>query len=382
MLGSVFELIRALRVAVDDLTSLLEGGDLGGLFDDQVGSVVVEVSRLQRRLDAVRLAATAEVGRRTIAENEGFTSSTAWLAGRTGQTWGQARAEVGLARSLMEMPLTLEAFASGGIDVRRAKRLAGAHAVDAVVFARDEQVLVDAARTLKPRDLRTTIDYWRQAADRERFAAEEQAMYERRSVYLSETFSGMGRLDGDLDPESLTVVATALAARCEPQARDGDQRTAAQRRADALVDVCRFFLDQGDTPVHGGQRPHIEVSVDLEVLEGRAPDAARLGASIVVDAETARRLACDAAVSRVVTRGPSEVLDVGRRTRVVPVAVRRALARRDHHCTWDGCDRPAHWCDAHHIQHWAEGGQTNLENLQLLCRPHHRMAHEAMAQPP
>jgi hypothetical protein len=89
----------------------------------------------------------------------------------------------------------------------------------------------------------------------------------------------------------------------------------------------------------------------------------------------ARRLACDAKVSRVITEGASRPLDVGRSTKVVPPALRRALTVRDRGCRFPGCGRPPSWCDAHHVVHWADGGDTALDNLVLLCRPHHRAIH-------
>jgi hypothetical protein len=89
-----------------------------------------------------------------------------------------------------------------------------------------------------------------------------------------------------------------------------------------------------------------------------------------------RRLVCDASIMRVVMAGPSEPLDVGRRTAVIPPAMRRAVIVRDRHCRFQGCDRPHTWCDAHHGVHWADGGPTALPNLLLLCRRHHRMVHE------
>jgi hypothetical protein len=79
---------------------------------------------------------------------------------------------------------------------------------------------------------------------------------------------------------------------------------------------------------------------------------------------------------RVVMAGRSEPLDVGRRTPVVPPAMRRAVIVRDRHCRFPGCDRPHTWCDAHHVVHWADGGPTAVPNLVLLCRRHHRLVHE------
>ena len=96
----------------------------------------------------------------------------------------------------------------------------------------------------------------------------------------------------------------------------------------------------------------------------------------VIGAEAARRLACDASVTRVVLDPASRPLDVGRRSRVVPPAIRTALVVRDRGCAFPGCDRPPPWTDAHHVRHWADGGATSLDNLVLLCRRHHRTVHE------
>jgi hypothetical protein len=94
-----------------------------------------------------------------------------------------------------------------------------------------------------------------------------------------------------------------------------------------------------------------------------------------VSPNDARRIACDASVNRVVTAGAAGPVEIGRRTPVVPAALRRAVAVRDGGCRFPGCDRPPGWCDAHHVVHWADGGPTELGNLLLLCRPHHRMVH-------
>jgi len=89
-----------------------------------------------------------------------------------------------------------------------------------------------------------------------------------------------------------------------------------------------------------------------------------------------QRIACDSTVARVLLSPESVVMDVGRSRRVVDGALRKALAVRDKHCRWPGCERPASWCDGHHLVHWVEGGETNLDNCVLLCKRHHRMVHE------
>ncbi len=114
----------------------------------------------------------------------------------------------------------------------------------------------------------------------------------------------------------------------------------------------------------------------LATLEARAGAlAAGLGHLGPVTGDAARRIACDAAISRVITTGPSQILDVGRRTRTIHPALRRALVVRDGGCTHPGCDRPPSWCEAHHLHHWADGGPTTLANPTLLCRRHHRHTH-------
>ena len=114
----------------------------------------------------------------------------------------------------------------------------------------------------------------------------------------------------------------------------------------------------------------------------RPPAAALAGSQTVleeaggihVSAETARRVACDAAAV-MMRHGPSGgILDVGRRTRTVSPALRRALAARDRQCRFPGCGNRR--CDVHHVEHWADGGPTALDNLVLLCRRHHRAVHE------
>ena len=132
----------------------------------------------------------------------------------------------------------------------------------------------------------------------------------------------------------------------------------AQRRADALVEICRFFLDHQQSRPGGRHRPHLNVVVDLEALQedrgGRVVDGPSL------DATTMSRLVCDCALHRVLTRGRSAILDYGTSTRTIPAPLWSALVLRDEHCRFPGCDRPSTWCEGHHI-HWVtHGGATEL----------------------
>lgn len=273
-------------------------------------------------------------------------------------------------------------------SVRVVTGVAGRHPTP---FDAHGSVLVDAATHLSTRDLRRAVDCWEQKVAPEFTEGDPKHRYERRGVSVNQTFDGMWMLSGDLDPESGHVVDTAIRVLADPANLDpNDVRTTRQRRADAVTEVCRFWLERSNTAVtSGGTKPHITVTVDYDHLVDRGRSDANVVHAIgsdrnllpeidgtPVNASDIRRLACDADIVRMVVRGGSEILDVGRATRTVPSAMRRAVEHRDGGCTWDGCDALAGWCDAHHIVHWAAGGTTSLDNLRLLCRRHHRACHD------
>jgi hypothetical protein len=185
----------------------------------------------------------------------------------------------------------------------------------------------------------------------------------------------MIRVDGWMTKIAGQALLTALDALTPPPSPD-DPRSPRQRRHDALADLARDFLDHGRTPVVGGERPHLTLVCDLPALQGVAGGLHQTETGEVLTVSELRTLACDCSLNRIVFGPDSEIIDVGRRTRVIPAAVRRAVATRDLHCTWEGgCDRNPRWCDVHHILHWADLGETVPSNLRLLCRFHHTLTH-------
>jgi hypothetical protein len=279
--------------------------------------------------------------------------------------------------------VTRAALGSGEVTMSAVRLLAGARDVDPEAFAQGERSLVEAARIHSVGDLGRVVGYWRERVEYERAPEGEDPRRARRRLHASVTLGGMVRVDGDLDPETGESLMTALRAVLDTEARSGqrEERTPAQRRADALGEICRQWLDRGERPVVAGERPHVTLTVGLERLgkggggASGAEDVAELDHTGPVASALARRVACDASVRRIVMAPGSEPLDVGRRTSVVPAAIRRAVIVRDRGCRFPGCDRPHAWCDAHHVVHWADGGPTSLANLLLLCRRHHRMVH-------
>ena len=348
--------------------------DLGRLEDRQLGDDLVELLLQQSRIGAQVSRRLVEIDNRQGYEDHGYLSVTSWLRDRCGVSAREATRQVFRARSLHEMAGTAAAYADGEVGVSTVDQLVSARKRHPGTFAEHEAGLVEAVKPLNPKDSYRVVEYWRQALDD--YHQYHEQRYQQRRFNVSATFEGMVRGDFDLDPESGEIVLTAIRALAETTDTT-DTRTPQQRRADALVDLCRDYLDHGDTPTQGGEKPHLTLLVSLETLEDRAGRPCELDETGVITAQAAHRLACDAGISRIITKGQSEPLDVGRRTRTIPPAIRRALNLRDGGCVAKGCHRPVRWCDAHHIIHWLDGGITALINLILLCRRHHRMAHEA-----
>jgi hypothetical protein len=246
-------------------------------------------------------------------------------------------------------------------------------------LAADEVMMVNAASPLTVADTVRLVEYWKTAVDGPGRETTAEEIEERRYLFASSTFDGMVKIDGLLDPVAGDLVLTALGAATPPPA-DGDSRTARQRRADALADCARSYLDRGEAS--GTEKPHVLVLTDLDALRGHGGGTHETANGHVLTPEQLRRYACDCTISRVVFGPNSEPIDIGRATRIIPASMRRALIARDRHCQHPGCDRTHRWCDAHHIRHWADGGSTALGNLKLLCRHHHTLAHTPSRPPP
>jgi Domain of unknown function (DUF222)/HNH endonuclease len=143
-----------------------------------------------------------------------------------------------------------------------------------------------------------------------------------------------------------------------------------------LVEVCRLVSTCGELPDNGGDRPQVVVTIDYDRLRDRVGVGTFDDGSHLSPA-AARRIACDAGIIPAVLGTTSQVLDVGRQSRLATGPLRRALVLRDKGCAFPGCDRPPRWTDAHHVLHWSDGGPTELSNLVLLCGYHHRLIHHS-----
>ena len=180
------------------------------------------------------------------------------------------------------------------------------------------------------------------------------------------------RVSGRLTAEAAATVRAAINPLCK--STPDDDRAPEQRRADALVEVCRLALRTTELPRNGGDRPQVVVNVDFDVLTQEL-GAGTLDDGTRVTPETVRRMACDCRLIPVVLNSLSQPLDLGRSVRLVKGPLRQALVARDRGCSFPGCDRGPRWTEGHHIRPWAAGGPTSLLNTVLLCGAHHTEIH-------
>jgi hypothetical protein len=281
-----------------------------------------------------------------------------------------------VAKALGELPLLSEAMRCGELSYSKVR------ALTRVATAENEAELLEFAQVGTAAHVETLVRAWRRV-DRRDELEHENLRHASRYLQAYTDEDGMVVLRARLDPEAGAAVLKALEEAeqvlydKERETKDerGDGVPVGQRRADALGLVAESALASGLDKGTRGDRLQVVVHVDSQVLEDPSqPGVSMLEDGTDVSAETSRRLSCDA--GKVVMQHDSEgnILDVGRRTRTIPTAIRRALTARDEGCQFPGCGLK--YCEAHHLKHWANGGKTSLDNLVLLCRRHHRAVHE------
>ncbi len=362
------------REVFDEINSLLNrlaSEDLNEMPAESMGGDQIALHRISNRVQAEGLRRLRRFDSGQGYAPSGALSARAWLRWQLNLTATTASERVAISRKLAALANTEQALAEGDISYRHAVLIAETASQLGEKFeAQAETILVDAAKELDPWRLQRAIWHLKHCLDADGVLSDSNKAHGHRFLHLSQTFDGVYRIDGWLDAVGGAVLNTALDSVMGPRLED-DDRSAAERRADAAVELARRQLDGGQLPEVGGQKPHLAISVDMATLSKEPGSmAAELEWSQPIPAETARRLACDAAITPIIDG------EADRTSRVVPGALRRALIARDKGCRFPGCDCPAAWTDAHHIKHWADGGPTTLDNLILLCRRHHRLVHE------
>jgi len=256
------------------------------------------------RLESAWLDRVAAVHRSGAANGDGYASTAAFLRHVCHLSPGAARSRVDVAIELTEKPAIAAVFAAGEISYQHVKVITDAlQPLPANVQVDAEPVLIEAARSHDPGQVAQIARRVRHIVDPDGQEGVDERHREQRWFDVALTFEGTGAVRGLLDAEAAAVVRAAIDALSRP-AGDIDPRTAAQRRADALVELARRSLDSGDLPELGGERPHVTVTVDIATLRRESTVPGELGTGGLINPESARRMACDAIVTRVSTRGP------------------------------------------------------------------------------
>jgi hypothetical protein len=332
-----------------------------------------EIAELSAHIQAATcrwLGLVAEFDAREGWAALGCRSCVEWLAYRCSLSPTAARDHVRVARRLRELPLVRAAFSRGELSYSKVRALTRIEDVDR------EQELVELTQYMTAAQLERTVRGYRQVLN-----IEAAQVHDDRFVSISHADDGSVSLRGRLSREEGAVLQRALElmrdAGASAESPEGEPVSAGARNADALVAIADAALA---APMEGrervqGDRFQVVVHVDTETL--RSDDGGgrcELDDHAPLATETARRLCCDGSLVPLL-ESAGEPLSVGRKTRAIPPALRRALRSRDGGCQFPGCNQRRR-VDAHHIQHWARGGATELSNLVELCRHHHRLVHE------
>ena len=350
---------------------LLEGKDVASV--DELDDHILLLEAARHRLDVEWCESLGVFEEHDGHRVHGYPSLVAYLKHRARMAGSRANRYVLLARAARRFKATLASWKHRQISSDQAELLFQASQRMPDKYPDAEPVLLEIVGDT-PEETKKVLDYWRNTVDRPGVVVDYEAQMMRRRFDYTRKPNGMIEGEFALTETAGEVLITSLDAVMPPPDSD-DDRTATQRRHDGFEDLARGFLEGTSAPEVGGEKPHLNVLVDIKALQGIPGGTHETETGTVLDVETIRQLSCDASLTRMVWSGNSEILDVGRRTRVTPTALRRVVVIRDRHCTWKGCTRSPRWCDVHHILSWADGGETILTNLCLLCRYHHTLIH-------
>jgi hypothetical protein len=381
-------------LVVDPLVDRQDPDHLATLSDDEL------TSHYDRQVAAVRCAqhamlrAAAEIERRQMWKTDGAASLGDWISMRSGEGTKLARQQATVATALADRTLLAGAFRDGQFGFEHLRHLITLGELTDI----DEATLVEYGLTYNTPQLELACRTARRLRRHDAHPA-----YQRRYLRWWFDDDGVFHLRGRLDTAGGLVVTQALTARAEPR-REGEvspedetsrttsaetaapeaesdtRRVAADkdpepgnwipfeaRCADALVELCAAQVAESSS-----ERTTVVVHTTATELIGGGKATTWDG--VIVGNDTLRRLCCDARI-RLSVHDDHGVVGVGRTTRVIPAWLLAELRWRDGGCRFPRCDR-TRWLHAHHIQHWADGGPTDLDNLVLLCQHHHRLLHE------
>ncbi len=339
-----------------------------------------QITELAGHLNAATyrwLRLIAEFDRREGWCDGALPSCAHWLNFKCGLNLGAAREKVRVAHALAGVPKIAAAMARGALSYSKVR------ALTRVATAATEESLLNIALHGTAYHVESVVRYFRRAREAEELSREAQ-QHAGRSLDYWYDVDGSVVLKARLPALAGALLIEALNSAVEDhegqnQGQEPGDRPAGtpMRRADALAAIAETYLEHRAETAAGGtaDRFQVVVHVDAETLKDQSAGRCHIDRGTSLPAETVRRLTCDSSLLRITENERGEPLDVGRKTRTVPTALRRALRARDPECCFPGCTH-RRYIDAHHMEHWVDGGETKLSNLVSLCRSHHRLVHE------
>jgi hypothetical protein len=348
--------------------------------------LVSEITTLAGHLNAGNarfLALVAELDRRRGWAEWGVKSCAHWLNWQCGISLGAAREKVRVARTLETLPRVAAAMAEGRVSYFKARELTR------VATPANEDYLLNIALCGTASHVEDVVRGYRRALDAQELSREAVQQRDQHLWFHTEPDGSMtirGRVPAEVGALFKRALEAAVDSLPIPEnvpagtfSESEELHRSRQRRVEGLATMAESFLAIGPRDLSGSDRQQIVVHVVAETLRHSHAGRCELEQGPSIAAETARRLACDCSVVRIIEDAKGEPLDVGRKTRTIPPGIRRALRARDKGCRFPGCTFKR-YVDGHHVNHWVNGGETKLSNLVTLCRFHHRLVHEGQVE--
>jgi hypothetical protein len=347
---------------------------VSSLEEARAERLTAEITELYGLISAATyefLVKVREFDEQALWAGPGLASCAHWLNWQCGIGLNAAREKVRVAHALAALPKISKAFRLGEISYSKVR------AMTRVADAESEAYLLSVAQSGPASQIESLVRGYRRAV---RLSESAEQQHESRAFHYYWDEDGSLVFKGRLPAEVGAMLLKALSSQTDQSGKDVSAETPdqvaepapiSQRRADALAEMAETYLASGPAASSSADRYQVMLHIS-----GAFPDkSARIEHGPGISAETSRRICCDTSLSTIVGDDGGETLSIGRKSRVIPPAMRRAMRARDKTCRFPGCTH-THFIDGHHIHHWSDGGETSLDNLVQLCRHHHRLVHE------
>ena len=302
-------------------------------------------------------------------KKQGASHCAAWVNLELGISLQLGWEYLRVGRKLRSLPTTTALFRAGKLSWSKIRLIASVADED------NEKILCHAALDASVTDVKRLCSEYRWSEDETHDGENERTIkqWDSRSLSWGEVSNGSTRIQLVLPPELAQAFLNSIEFSLSQMEVDDTDNSVSQRRADAAILMAESNLQTAGKDIATADRYQVIVSVDSTELATPAKRASIKGAGPIAR-ETARRIACDCSVTTL-HKTNGEPTDIGRRSRLWPAAMARAIKDRDQHCQFYGCTQTKN-LKIHHIKHWADGGKTSVENGVCLCQYHHTSVHE------